>query len=93
MQTALEPHQLVQWTCIAGYPNWQDGTFTFTLEDRQGETLFRFVQEYAQELSDETYGTDDFTWGYDLYSLQLLCATGTGDVFCATLRLAPVAAR
>ncbi len=25
-QTALEPHRRVQWTCIAGYPNWQDNT-------------------------------------------------------------------
>ena len=70
-----------QWTCIAGHPNWQDSTFAFTLEDRQGETLLRFVQEYAQELSDEIYGTDNFTWGYDLYSLQLLCETGTGTPF------------
>ena len=45
------------------------------------ETLLRFVQEYAQELSDEIYGTDNFTWGYDLYSLQLLCETGTGTPF------------
>ena len=53
-QTALEPHRRVHWTCIAGHPNWQDNTFAFTLEERQGETLLQFVQEYAQELSDET---------------------------------------
>ena len=44
--------------------------------------MLRFVQEYAQELSDEIYGTYNFTWGYDLYSLQLLCETGTGTPFC-----------
>ena len=80
-QTVLEPHRRVHWTCIAGHPNWQDSTVSFTLEDRQGETLLRFVQEYAQELSDETYGTYNFTWGFDLYSLQLLCETGTGTPF------------
>ena len=66
---------------IAGHPPWQDSTLSFSLEDRQGETLLRFVQEFAQELSDETYGTYNFTWGYDLYSLQLLCETGTGTPF------------
>ncbi len=80
-QTAIEPNRRVQWTCIAGYPPWQDSTVSFTLEDRQGETLLRFVQEYAQELSDEIYGTYNFTWGYDLYSLQLLCETRTGTPF------------
>ena len=80
-QTALEPNRRVHWTCIAGYPPWQDSTVAFTLEDRQGETLLKCVQEYAQELSDETYGTYNFTWGYDLYSLQLFCETGTGTPF------------
>ena len=56
-QTALEPNRRVQWTCIAGHPNWQHNTFSFTLEERKGETVVQFVQKYAQELSDETYGT------------------------------------
>ena len=47
-QTALEPHRRVQWTSIAGHPNWQDSTVAFTLEERDAETLLRFVQEYAQ---------------------------------------------
>ena len=37
-QIALEPHRLVRWSCVAGHPNWQNNTFSFTLEDRQGET-------------------------------------------------------
>ncbi len=35
-QTALEPHRLVQWTCIAGHPPWQDSTLSFSLEDPAG---------------------------------------------------------
>ena len=80
-QTVLEPHRLVRWTCVGGHPNWQDNTFVFTLEDRKGETALRFVQEYAQELSDEVYGTYNFNWGYYLNSLKLLCETGTGTPF------------
>ena len=59
-QTALEPNLLVCWTCIAVHPNWQDNTFEFTLTERNSETLVQFVQEYVQELSDETYGTYNF---------------------------------
>ena len=44
-------------------------------------TLLQFVQEYAQELSDETYGTYNFNWGYYLNSLKLLCETGEGTPF------------
>ena len=65
-QTALEPHRLVRWSCVAGHPNWQHNTFSFTLEERNGETALQFVQQYAQELSDETYGTFNFNWGYYL---------------------------
>ena len=80
-QTALEPYRLVRWSCVAGHPNWQHNTFSFTLEDRQGETSLQFVQQYAQELSDETYGTYNFNWGYYLNSLKLYCETGTGTPF------------
>lgn len=80
-QMVLERPRLVRWTCVAGHPNWQDNTFVFTLEARNAETLLTFVQEYAQELSDETYGTYNFNWGYYLGSLKRLCETGMGTPF------------
>ncbi len=80
-QTALEPHRLVRWSCVAGHPNWHSNTFSFTLEERNSETALQFVQQYAQELSDETYGTYNFNWGYYLNSLKLYCETGTGTPF------------
>ena len=80
-QTALEPNRLVRWTCIAGHPNWQDNTFELALTERNGETLLQFTQEYARELSDETYGTYNFNWGHYLNSLKLLCETGPGTPF------------
>src|SRR5262249_28032029 len=50
----------------------------------QGETGLTFVQVYAQELSDEVYGTYNFNWGYYLGSLKSLCETGTGTPFQAS---------
>ena len=62
---------------IFGHNDW----FSFTLEDRHGETAVQFVQQYAQDLSDETYGTYNFNWGYYFQSLKLYCETGTGTPF------------
>ncbi len=80
-QTTLRPERLVAWHCVGGHPNWQDNTFRFDLENRDGETHLMFRQEYAQELSDEAYGIYNFNWGYYLQSLKLLCETGTGTPF------------
>ena len=79
--TRLEPGRLVQWTCVGGHANWQDNTFTFGLEARNAETMVKFVQEYAQELSDEVYGIYNFNWGYYLNSLKQLCEKGAGTPF------------
>lgn len=80
-QTKLRDPELVEWKCISGHPNWQDNVFTFRLRDADGETSIRFVQEYAQELDDDTYGTYNFNWGYYLGSLKRLCEEGTGTPF------------
>lgn len=80
-QTALEMNRRVEWRCETGHANWEDNTFTFTLEDRKGETLLMFSQHYARELSDEAYGTYNFNWGYYLNSLKRLCETGAGTPF------------
>lgn len=80
-QTTLEQDRRVQWICVGGHDNWQDNTFTFTCDDRNGETMVHFEQTYAQELPDETYGTYNFNWGYYLNSLKQLCETGSGTPF------------
>ena len=80
-QTALDLNRSVRWLCVGGHANWQDNTFIFSLNKRDGETLLRFTQDYAQELSDETYGTYNFNWGYYLNSLKQLCETGAGTPF------------
>jgi uncharacterized protein YndB with AHSA1/START domain len=80
-QTRLIPDRRIEWRCEGGHPNWMDNTFVFALEERKGETLLLFSQDYARELSNEVYGIYNFNWGYYLNSLKLLCETGTGVPF------------
>ena len=82
--TKIEANRLVEWSCTAGHDNWQENTFSFELREISSETNLMFVQVYAQELSDEVYGTYNFNWGYYLQSLKLLCETGKGTPFKAT---------
>ena len=81
--TNLDAGRLVAWSCLAGHANWQDNSFAFELREVQGETGLMFTQNYAQELSDEVYGTYNFNWGYYLHSLKLFCETGSGAPFKA----------
>jgi len=74
----LEPDRLVRWRCIDGHEPWTDNTFRFEIEARGERSVLFFRQEYAQELSDEEYGTYNFNWGYYLHSLKQLCETGEG---------------
>jgi uncharacterized protein YndB with AHSA1/START domain len=80
----LNPNHLVGWKCIAGHDNWRDNTFSFGLRQSSGETDLMFVQVYAQELSDEVYGTYNRNWGHYLGSLKRFCETGTGTPFKAS---------
>ncbi len=73
----------MEWKCVGGHANWKDNTFSFALDERKGETGLTFEQIYAQELSDEVYGTYNFNWGYYLGSLKSLCETGSGTPFQA----------
>ena len=83
-QTRLEPPRVVEWRCVDGHANWHDNVFTFLLREADGDTSLRFVQEYAQELDDDTYGTYNFNWGYYLGSLKKLCEQGVGTPFEAS---------
>jgi hypothetical protein len=80
----LEQDQRVEWRCVSGHDNWRDNRFSFELQAVQAETGLMFIQEYAQELSDEVYGTYNFNWGYYLHSLKRLCEEGAGTPFAAT---------
>jgi uncharacterized protein YndB with AHSA1/START domain len=80
---APEPASLT-WRCAEGHQPWQDSTFRFEMAPIDaGRTRVRFWQDYAVELADDYYGTYNFSWGYYLESLRLLCSTGTGKPFQA----------
>ncbi len=79
--TELDPPRRLGWKCVAGHDNWLENTFSFSLDERAGETLLTFRQEYARELSDEVYGNYNFNWGWYLASLKRLCETGQGNPF------------
>ena len=80
----LDPGRLVSWKCVGGEKDWENGRFSFALEDRASLTLLMFTQDYARELSDETYGRFNYNWGYYLGSLKKLCETGKGAPFGAS---------
>ena len=77
-QVSLVANSSVRWKCVGGHDNWQDNEFSYTLTDRNGETLVMFMQDYSRELSDEVYGTYNFNWGYYLNSLKQFCEKGVG---------------
>lgn len=43
--------------------------------------MLMFSQDYARELSNETYGTYNFNWGYYMNGLKLFCEKGAGIPF------------
>lgn len=81
--THFEDPSMLAWRCIAGVEQWSENTFRFWLEGRSAGTRLRFRQEYANELSDDDYGTYNYNWGYYLESLRQYCETGTGKPFQA----------
>jgi len=83
--TELERPVVVSWECVGGHEPWAANTFRFELEEKvKGEeTLLRFWQHYATELSDDAYGVYNFNWGYYLESLRQLVEIGTGKPFRA----------
>jgi steroid delta-isomerase-like uncharacterized protein len=80
---ALQPKQLVAWTCVGGEKDWADNTFRFELSDEGEATRLTFHQEYARELDDKKYGQFNYNWGYYLTSLKSLCENGAGKPFRA----------
>jgi hypothetical protein len=54
-----------------------------SFEGRDGATKLRFRQEYANELSDDDYGTYNYNWGYYLEILRLYVEAGAGKPFAA----------
>ena len=71
----------IVWECVGGEKDWHGDQFIFSLEQADARVKVKFVQEYANAISDEQYGRFNFNWGYYLQSLKLYCETGTGAPF------------
>lgn len=84
--TSLREAKEVKWQCVGGHEKWLDNRFSFELSERDDGTQVKFVQEYANEISDEDYGTYNYNWGYYLGSLKEYCETGKGRPFSAQSR-------
>jgi uncharacterized protein YndB with AHSA1/START domain len=79
----FEPQSRVSWKCVGGHKEWDENSFSFALEDRDGATRLRFRQDYAIELGDDDYAIYNYNWGFYLESLRLYCETGTGKPYAA----------
>ena len=81
--THSDAPSMLSWTCIAGVEQWRENTFRFWLGAHGTGTRLRFRQDYANELSDDDYGSYNYNWGYYLESLRQYCETGIGRPFQA----------
>ena len=78
MKVIQSNDSLVQWQCVTGEKDWAGDIFTFSYNYKGKSVSLTFNQEYANEITDEQYGTFNFNWGYYLHSLKLFCETGKG---------------
>jgi hypothetical protein len=81
MKVVSKSESKIQWQCISGEPAWANDYFTFSIEKNGNLAKLTFVQEYANEITNEQYGRFNFNWGYYLNSLKLFCETGKGMPF------------
>ena len=78
MQVMQSNDSLIQWKCVAGEKDWLGDLFSFAFLAKNKSVTITFTQEYANDISDEQFGTFNFNWGYYLHSLKLYCETGKG---------------
>lgn len=81
MKVVTKSESHIQWQCVSGEPAWANDYFTFSIEENGTRAKLTFVQEYANEITNEQYGRFNFDWGYYLNSLKLFCETGKGKPF------------
>lgn len=79
----LSPPERLSWKGVGGHAAWGDTAISFELEETGGGTVVRFWHRMGPERSDDAVAGANFTWGYYLNSLRLLCETGSGRPFRA----------
>ena len=80
---ALEPNKRVRWTCVSGFPGWQDTTVTWTLKPgRDGEgTTVEFRMGNLAAYPDEAVGSVNYTWGQVVARLKGYAETGKAQPY------------
>ncbi|MEZ5142394.1 MAG: SRPBCC domain-containing protein [Acidimicrobiales bacterium] len=77
---ALEPPELVQWTCLHGPDEWVDTTIAFRIEPGAvGTSSVVRLWHGDWEYEDGIMPRVSFRWAIALESLRLYLETGTGD--------------
>jgi len=76
----LVPNKLVEWECIKGDKEWIGTHFVFDLEEKEGDTILRFIHANWKDETD-FFASCNYHWGYYLRSLKLYCETGSGTHF------------
>lgn len=74
----LIPNKKVEWLCIKSVDEWVNTTVSFDLEEKDGKTIVRFSHAGWQAATD-LFADSNFNWAKFLYSLRLLCETGSGN--------------
>ncbi len=76
----LEPDKKVEWECFEDDKEWIGTTFTFDLEEKDGDTILRFTHDNWKEETD-FFASCNYHWGYYMQSLKQYCESGSGTPF------------
>ncbi|WP_410222473.1 SRPBCC family protein [Pedobacter sp.] len=74
----LVPNKKVEWLCINANEEWMNTHISFDLEEKNEKTIVRFSHTDWQAATD-FFADCNFNWAKFLYSLRLLCETGSGN--------------
>jgi uncharacterized protein YndB with AHSA1/START domain len=80
---ALEPNARVKWTCLGGFPGWQDTTVTWTLSPGTGGkgTKLEFRHGDLASYPPAAVGSVNYTWGQVVARLKGYAETGKPQPF------------
>lgn len=79
--TEIESPSFVCWEGVGGHDTWGATWLRFQLDRCDLGTMVRFWHQMGAERSDDAVASANFTWGYYLDSLRLLCETGQGKPY------------
>lgn len=73
----LSPNKRTEWECIDSIDEWIGTRISFDLEEKNGNTLLRFVHGDWRAVTD-TFADCNYNWALFMQSLKSFCETGTG---------------